>query len=79
METVSKQTDAFTQDSPFILQGQRKIERTIPPSLSFYLSHALSLSPLNAKKTKKKTHIHKLSSAWFFFLLNFSRLFLTVL
>lgn len=77
METISKQTDAFTQYTPFILQGQRKIERTIPPSLSFYLSHALSLSPLNAKE--KKTHIHKLSSAWFFFLLNFSRLFLTVL
>ncbi len=47
METVSKQTDAFTQYTPFILQGHWKIERyrkieTIPAFLSFYLSHSLS-------------------------------------
>lgn len=75
METVSKQTDAFTQYTHFILQGHWKRERITPLFLSFYLSHAL-MSLIQMHK-KKKTY--KLSSPCFLFLANFSRLFLNPL
>jgi len=60
METVSKQTDAFTQYTPFILQGHWKIGRTIQPSLFFSLSlsHTLFLQMQKRKITDRKAFLY---------------------